>query len=82
VLRGTWGYHGDHAPHGDRMWQLRRRVPVVCVAVDEPERVRRLFAVVDELTDETGLVTCETVPATRASGPGVLRGGLRLGRPG
>jgi PII-like signaling protein len=82
VLRGTWGYHGDHEPHGDRLWQLRRRVPAVCVAVDEPERVRRLFAIVDELTGETGLVTCETVPATRASGPGVLRGGLRLARPG
>ena len=26
-LRGIWGYHGDHAPHGDRCWQLRRRVP-------------------------------------------------------
>jgi PII-like signaling protein len=82
VLRGTWGYHGDHAPHGDRLWQLRRRVPEVCVAVDEPARIARLLAVVDEHTAETGLVTCESVPALRASGPGVERGGLRLARPG
>ena len=80
VLRGTWGYHGDHEPHGDRLWQLRRRVPTVCVAVDEPARIARLLEVVDELTDEAGLVTCEAVPALRASGPGVERGGLRLAR--
>ena len=61
-LRGTWGYHGDHAPHGDSFWQLRRRVPVVTVIVDTPERARAWFAIVDELTAETGLVTSELVP--------------------
>ena len=64
-LRGTWGYHGDHAPHGDRLWQLRRRVPVLTVIVDRPERAARWFEIVDELTDETGLVTSEVVPAFR-----------------
>jgi PII-like signaling protein len=82
ALRGTWGYHGDHDPHGDTLWQLRRRVPVVTVIVDTPERIRRWFAVVDELTDETGLVTSEQVPALRATGPGIARGGLRLADPG
>jgi PII-like signaling protein len=82
ALRGIWGYHGDHAPHGDRLWQLRRRVPVVTVIVDTPERIRRWFAIVDELTDQTGLVTSEQVPAVRATGPGVARGGLRLADPG
>jgi PII-like signaling protein len=62
-LRGIWGYHGDHEPHGDSFWQLRRRVPVVTVVVDTPERIREWFALVDELTDETGLVTSELVPA-------------------
>jgi PII-like signaling protein len=80
-LRGIWGYHGDHAPHGDRFWQLRRRVPVVTIVVDTPERIRRWFAVVDALTDETGLVTSELVPAFRATGPELDRGGLRLARP-
>jgi PII-like signaling protein len=82
VLRGVWGYHGDHAPHGDTMWQLRRRVPVVAVIVDTPERTRRWFDVVDALTDETGLVTSEQVPAFRATGPEIARGGLRLAEPG
>jgi PII-like signaling protein len=82
ALRGIWGYHGDHDPHGDSFWQLRRRVPVVIVVVDTPARVDRWFAIVDELTDETGLVTSEQVPALRASGPGIARGGLRLADPG
>jgi PII-like signaling protein len=57
-------------------------VPVVTVMVDTPERIGRWFDVVDELTDETGLVTSEQVPALRASGPGIARGGLRLADPG
>jgi PII-like signaling protein len=77
-LRGIWGYHGNHRPHGDSFWQLRRRVPVVTIVVDTPERIRRWFAIVDELTDETGLVTNELVPALRATGPGFTAGGLRL----
>jgi PII-like signaling protein len=75
ALRGVWGYHGDHQPHGDRLLSLRRRVPVLTVVVDTPARIRRWFAIVDELTDETGLVTCEMVPAFRAGG---RRGDLRL----
>jgi PII-like signaling protein len=77
-LRGIWGYHGDHEPHGDVFWQLRRRVPVVTVIVDTPERIRRWFEIVDEVTDEAGLVTSEMVPAFRATAPDVQRGGLRL----
>jgi PII-like signaling protein len=77
-LRGIWGYHGDHRPHGDSFWQLRRRVPVVTVIVDTPERIRRWFAIVDRLTTETGLVTSEMVPAFRATGPEFEAGGLRL----
>jgi PII-like signaling protein len=61
-LRGIWGYHGAHAPHGDTLWQLRRRVPVVTVVVDTPERTRRWFEIVDQVTAQTGLVTSEAVP--------------------
>jgi PII-like signaling protein len=61
-LRGVWGYHGDHEPHGDSFWQLQRRVPVLTVVVDTPARIRQWFAIIDGLTDETGLVTSETVP--------------------
>jgi PII-like signaling protein len=80
-LRGIWGYHGDHAPHGDSFWQLRRRVPVVTVVVDTPANIKRWYAIVDELTTETGLVTSEIVPAYRASAVGLERGGLRLAQP-
>jgi PII-like signaling protein len=77
-LRGVWGYHGDHDPHGDSFWQLRRRVPVLTVIVDTPERIRDWFAIVDDFTNETGLVTSEMVPAYRATGPDVRHGGTRL----
>jgi PII-like signaling protein len=62
TLRGHWGYHGDHAPHGDRFWQLRRRVPLVTVVVDTPANTARWFEIVDELTQEAGLVTSELLP--------------------
>jgi PII-like signaling protein len=81
-LRGIWGFHGDHAPHGDSFWQLRRRVPVVTVIVDTPARTRRWFEVIDELTGETGLVTSEMVPAFRATAPRLSYGGLKLAQLG
>ena len=77
-LRGIWGYHGEHEPHGDSFWQLRRRVPVLTLVVDTPARTRRWFDIIDRLTDETGLVTSEIVPAFRATGPAFERGGLEL----
>lgn len=82
ALRGVWGYHGDHAPHGDRLLALRRHVPILTVAVDLPSRSERWYRIADELTAETGLLTAETVPALRISGPdGHLHGGLRLAEP-
>jgi PII-like signaling protein len=66
-LRGFWGYHGDHAPHGDRLFSLRRHVPVVTVVVDAPERSRRWFEVMSDLTRDTGLVTSEIVPTFRST---------------
>jgi PII-like signaling protein len=65
-LRGIWGFHGDHAPHGDRLLSIRRHVPVVTIAIDAPDRIAALFGIVDELTRERGLVTSELVPATSA----------------
>jgi PII-like signaling protein len=77
-IRGIWGYHGDHPPHGDGFWQLRRRVPVVTSVIDRPQRIRHWFSIVDELTDQTGLVTSEMVPAVHATTEHAERGGLRL----
>ena len=80
-LRGVWGFHGDHAPHGDRLLQLRRHVPVVTIIVDTPERIADSFEIVDELTDEAGLVTSEMVPAMASLAEGQRQhGGLRLAR--
>lgn len=68
ALRGVWGYHGDHAPHGDRLLTLRRHVPVVTVIVDEPVAIRRWFEIVDDLTGDAGLVTGEMVPVETGNG--------------
>jgi len=70
TLRGMWGFHGDHAPHGDRLLQLGRHVPAVTVVIDSAERIAAAFAVIDELTASHGLVTSELVPAMRAGGGG------------
>ena len=76
--RGIWGFHGDHAPHGDRLLQLGRHVPAVTIVIDTPDRISAAFSVIDELTSERGLVTSETVPAMRASAGRRQRGGTRL----
>ena len=78
TLRGIWGFHGDHAPHGDRVLQLGRHVPTVTVVIDTPDRIAAAFPLIDQLTSERGLVTSETVPALRAVSGGRTRGGPRL----
>ncbi len=78
TLRGIWGFHGDHAPRGDRILQLGRHVPVVTIVIDTPERIATAFPIIDELTSEHGLVTSETIPALRAAAGERRRGGPRL----
>jgi len=63
VLRGIWGFHGNHKPHGDKLFQLERKVPVTTIIVDTPESIARSFDIIDELTNRHGLVTSEMVPA-------------------
>jgi PII-like signaling protein len=79
-LRGIWGFSGDHPPHGDRLISVRRHVPVLTTIVDRPEAIRRWFQIVDECTDEAGLVTSETVPALHAVAPERRIGGFKLAR--
>jgi len=80
-LRGVWGYHGDHEPHGDRLRQLGRHAPVVTVVVDTPRNIASSFDVIDELTAEHGLVTSEMVPAMQYFDLGQPhREGLRMAR--
>ncbi len=71
VLRGVWGFHGDHPPHGDGLLSLTRRVPVVTIVIDTPANIAESFAVVDELTYNEGLVTSEMVPALVSDEGGV-----------
>jgi PII-like signaling protein len=80
ALRGIWGFAGSRDPHGDRFFALHRGVPVVTVVIDQPDAIRRWWRVIDEVTDEAGLVTSEMVPAFHAVGPEIRSGGLRLAR--
>jgi PII-like signaling protein len=73
--RGMWGFHGDHPPHGDRLLQLGRHVPALTIVIDTPERIQTAFDIIDDLTAEHGLVTCETVPAIRPVGGGPAMAG-------
>ena len=79
-VRGIWGFHGDHAPHGDRLLQIHRHVPVLTTVIDTPERIAVAFAIVDELTHERGLLTSEVVPAVAAIADQRHGGGLHLTR--
>ncbi|HEU5362287.1 MAG TPA: DUF190 domain-containing protein [Gaiellaceae bacterium] len=79
-LRGIWGFSGDHPPHGDRLFHVRRRVPVVTSIVDTPDRIQHWFRIVDDLTHQAGLVTSEMVPAFHAVAAERRVGGLELAR--
>lgn len=79
-LRGIWGFHGSHAPHGDKLLALRRHVPMLTVVIDTPQGIGRVFPIVDELTGEGGLVTSEMVPALMAITAAERHGGLQLAR--
>jgi PII-like signaling protein len=68
TTRGMWGFHGDHPPHGDRLLQLGRHVPTVTIVIDTLERIQAAFAIIDDLTVDQGLVTCETIPVMRVIG--------------
>lgn len=81
VLRGIWGFHGDHEPHGDRLFALGREVPVTTVVVDTPARIAASFDLIDALTGVHGLVTSEVVPAQVSIDGGLTQGGLTLGHP-
>lgn len=78
TLRGIWGFHGDHAPHGERLLQVGRHLPTVTIVIDTPERIVEAYTIIDEMTEKRGLVTSETIPAMRSTTGDRHRGGLRL----
>ena len=79
-IRGVWGFAGSRRPHGDRLFQLGRRVPVLTIVIDSPERIAASFSIIDELTRDHGVVTSEMVPALTAVTGTTRHGGLRLAR--
>ena len=69
-LRGTWGYTGHEQPHGDALWQIRRRAPILVTIIDTPQQMPPWIELVNRLTDETAPVTSEHVPILQtSSGP-------------
>ncbi|MCH9668998.1 MAG: DUF190 domain-containing protein [Actinomycetia bacterium] len=79
VLRGMWGYLGTSRPHGDRFLQVARHVPVSTLIVDTSANIAASYAIVDELTENDGLVTCEVVSAMLGLHDGQRVGSLQLG---
>jgi PII-like signaling protein len=80
VLHGIWGFHGDHKPHGDKLIQLTRQVPVTTIVVDSPERIAASFDIIDTVTGRHGLITSELVPALVSIDDGERLGGTALAR--
>jgi PII-like signaling protein len=70
VLRGVRGFYGEREPIADGLFGVRRNVPVHAVIVDTPEKIRRMWPMIDAVTFEHGVVTSELVPATHAVGDG------------
>jgi PII-like signaling protein len=62
TVRGNWGFHADHAPHGDHFPRRARHVPAVTTATVAPEQVATAFDAVTR-TAGRGLVTAQTVLA-------------------
>jgi len=61
-LRGIWGYHGDHRPHGERLLRWRRHAPLYLTTIVEPRLVGAAFALFDQVSVERGLVIEELIP--------------------
>jgi PII-like signaling protein len=61
-LRGVWGFSGADAPHGDSARSLRRRTPMVTVALDHRQAIERVLPAVCALVGSTGVVSREWVP--------------------
>jgi PII-like signaling protein len=75
TLRGGWGFHGEHAPHGDSALRRSRHVPAVTIVIGAPDRIPAAFTIIDELTAGRGLVTSEII-GIAVRGP-VGQNGLR-----
>ncbi|MFV8053156.1 DUF190 domain-containing protein [Mycobacterium sp. 48b] len=80
VLRAVWGFTGEGRPHGDKLFQFGRQVPVTTIVVDTPQRIAASFEIIDELTREHGVVSAEMVPSATVVDGGRRHGGTDLAR--
>ncbi|MCV7389614.1 DUF190 domain-containing protein [Mycolicibacterium porcinum] len=80
VLRAVWGFSGQDQPHGDRLFQFGRQVPVTTIVVDTPRRIAAAFEIIDEITREHGVVSAEMVPSATVVDAGHRHGGTGLAR--
>lgn len=80
VLRAVWGFSGDDKPHGDRVFQFGRQVPVTTIVVDTPNGITEAFEIIDELTREHGVISAEMVPSATVVDAGRRFGGTDLAR--
>lgn len=78
VLRAVWGFTGEGKPHGDKLFQFGRHVPVTTIVVDTPQRIAASFEIIDEITREQGVVSAERVPSVTVTDAGQLFGGTGL----
>jgi PII-like signaling protein len=78
TILGDWGFSSDEPPHGDRLGRIGSHRPSYTVYVDRPERVARLWPLIDELTAEHGIVTARLVPGYLERADGTAHGSLEL----
>ncbi len=77
VLRGIWGFRDGQPAHGDRLFQLGRRVPVTTAVLGTHAGLALAWPVIEEVTAEHGVVVFEGVPVLAHSVAGlVLADGL------
>jgi PII-like signaling protein len=69
-LRGTWGFAAGSPAHGDSARRLRRRTPVLTVAVDRAESIAEAWPHLRSLVAGQGIVTREWVPVVERIGGG------------
>jgi PII-like signaling protein len=61
VVPGQLGFALGDPMRPDRGWFIRRKAPIVTTIIDTNDRIARWFEIVDALTGDHGLVTCERV---------------------
>ena len=57
TVSGFWGYRNDTPPHGDRILQVVRHVPLVTIVVAEPDAAARYLTLARETLGPGALIT-------------------------